>query len=1058
MTLRSVWHRIVYPINTQNDYEDRRIVQLMALIFIAITPLGLIAAIIPPIIKGENFFLDQEFHLMLIIILFVIPLYFLSRSKYYKQSGIILISFSSIAIFWAAAPIGATQDIIAFYYLIVPVILSSLFYSKRAFIFTSITNGLALATIPILVFKIPIASILIGPLLFFIILCTFIWLIDHYQRQLNQNRHQHVQSQFNQLQILYQLTNQVTHANTLDEIYEVAINALCNVLKVDRTAIMLFDTDGIIRFKASVKLSEQYQKSVTGHSPWGSDEKEPQPILIADIQTDTQLVDLHDVILQEGIRSIAFIPLIYRSLLLGKFMLYYNTPHHYTDSEIQLAQTISGHISLGLVRKMAEKAILQKSSALTRSNMFIAALSHVATRIESTPELGQVFLTLGTELKQIDITCMLALLDKETQDLVVRYSSITPELFQQLEQQLNGKYQDVRIIHTQWANNQSIMSGNPTFFSDPTKMIATFIDRPQNELRQITQTAGMSSLSGVILLPLMVENRVNGLLIVWGDDLGESDLTAFSVFAGQVSIIIERTRLFEVLREGEERYRVVSELVSDWAYAYKVNVDNQFVRNWTTDAFERATGYRPNEFLSETSWEHIVHPDDREVLQIRKQSLLSGKAITNEYRIVTKSGEVKWIRDYSLPIIDPITDSVTRIYGAAQDITALRSTQERAYQRQKIESLGLMAGGVAHDFNNLLVAMMGQTSLALAKMPQDSAGRVHIEKAVKATERAAELTQQMLAYSGHGYFEKVLLDLRKVIQNNLSILEATISKQIKIIAKLPRSVPLIKGDTGQIQQVVMNLIINAAEAIGDTPGFVRIAVKTYHLDEEFIHDKHINGASLMPGEYVYLTVADNGEGMEAETQDRIFDPFFTTKFTGRGLGLAAVLGIIQAHDGGIFVESVQGKGTTFHLFFPISTEGMSGVRETAVSPYTTKQSAQILLIEDETAVCEAISDILELASITVYTAANGLDGILIYKEKQDEIDLIMLDISMPGLSGEETFHALQQLNPKAKIILSSGYNEAEIVERFKGQGLTGFIQKPYRADTLLQELKQYLEG
>jgi signal transduction histidine kinase len=390
-----------------------------------------------------------------------------------------------------------------------------------------------------------------------------------------------------------------------------------------------------------------------------------------------------------------------------------------------------------------------------------------------------------------------------------------------------------------------------------------------------------------------------------------------------------------------------------------------------------------------------------------------------------------------------------------------RQAEAALRRAQKLESLGVLAGGIAHDFNNLLVAMLGQTSLALAKLPLESSARNHVEKAVKAAERAADLTRQMLAYSGRGQFEIRLVNLNALIRENLHLFEVAVPKNVQLRAQPAEALPLIEADAGQMQQVIMNLIINAAEAIGERPGVVTVITGARTLHEDDSQQWQYTSEPLPPGRYVTLEVRDNGSGMDAETLSRIFDPFFTTKFTGRGLGLAAVLGIVRGHHGGLRVDSEVGRGTTFRLAFPAASteDGTLQARaegEISASVLSPQPPALILVIDDEQPVREAVTDILEVEGLRVLTAPNGAAGVALYRAHQTDIRLVLLDLSMPGMSGEETLRALRQINPVARVIVSSGYSEAEALQHFTGQELTGFIQKPYDAAKLIGEIRRQL--
>ncbi len=397
-------------------------------------------------------------------------------------------------------------------------------------------------------------------------------------------------------------------------------------------------------------------------------------------------------------------------------------------------------------------------------------------------------------------------------------------------------------------------------------------------------------------------------------------------------------------------------------------------------------------------------------------------------------------------------NNLTRLVPAIE-----RELQEDTFrQTQKLESLGVLAGGIAHDFNNLLVALLGQSSLALAKLGPDSPATPHIEKVIRAAERAADLTKQMLAYSGRGRFDYRSMNLNDLIAENVSLLEAGIAKNVRLVTFLDPNLPYIDADRGQMQQVVMNIILNAAEAIGSIQGTVHVKTSVRKGEELLTSNWPDNTRPSISQSYAAIEVTDTGHGMDPETLSKIFDPFFTTKVTGRGLGLAAVMGIIRGHKGGVKVTSDVGRGTTFRIVFPISEEHLP-VTSPAVTPEIPRdQIGTVLVIDDEEPVREAIVDILEDTGLRVLIASDGQAGINEYQAHANEINLVILDHSMPGMTGEETCRRLQEIDPAARVIISSGYDRSEVTRHFSHLGMAGFLQKPYSAIDLIDEVSRNL--
>ena len=384
-----------------------------------------------------------------------------------------------------------------------------------------------------------------------------------------------------------------------------------------------------------------------------------------------------------------------------------------------------------------------------------------------------------------------------------------------------------------------------------------------------------------------------------------------------------------------------------------------------------------------------------------------------------------------------------------------QSAQERLQETAKLESLGVLAGGIAHDFNNLLVGILGNASLVLEMLESNHAAREIVENLVKAAERAAQLTHQMLAYSGKGRFFIEPLDLPRTVEELLPLITPSISRSVRLSLDLPSNLPPIDADRAQMQQLLMNLVINAAEAYEGRPGVVAVSACVRYLAEGAVQP--LFGLSqLAPGLYVCLEVSDKGMGMSDETKSKIFDPFFTTKFAGRGLGLSAVLGIIRAHGGGIDIETERGNGTAFRVFFPPSA-GVARANEGEASAADLRGSGTILLIDDEETVRSTATSALESYGYRVVIAYDGESALNIFRRYREKVSLIVLDLTMPVLDGEAVLERLREIDPDVRIILSSGFSETEATRRFEGKHLSGFLQKPYTAQSLGLCVKNALE-
>ena len=406
----------------------------------------------------------------------------------------------------------------------------------------------------------------------------------------------------------------------------------------------------------------------------------------------------------------------------------------------------------------------------------------------------------------------------------------------------------------------------------------------------------------------------------------------------------------------------------------------------------------------------------------------------------------------------------TQVLVHVRDITERkRAEEERAklesqiLQAQKLESLGVLAGGIAHDFNNLLTAVLGYADLTEAELPPSSPLRDNVHQIAQTARRGAELTKQMLAYSGRGKFSIQRVCISHVVEEMTHLLKVSISKKCLLQCHFAPNLPDIEADTAQMRQVVMNLIINASEAIGDNNGAITITTGTVNCDRGYLAEAYLD-ENLPLGPYVYLEVADTGCGMNTETRAKIFDPFFTTKFTGRGLGLAAVLGIVRGHRGAIKVYSEPGKGTSFKVLFP-ACEAHKTTPVAAEHPLRPNWQGRgtVLVVDDEDMVRALAQKMLMATGLNVITASNGREALEVFQENADKIDLVLLDMTMPQMGGEETFQELRRCRPDARVILSSGYSETDVTARFSGKGLAGFIQKPYVSEELIDLVRRIME-
>jgi PAS domain S-box-containing protein len=395
---------------------------------------------------------------------------------------------------------------------------------------------------------------------------------------------------------------------------------------------------------------------------------------------------------------------------------------------------------------------------------------------------------------------------------------------------------------------------------------------------------------------------------------------------------------------------------------------------------------------------------------------------------------------------------------------AAEASEAQSRHVQKLESIGVLAGGIAHDFNNLLHVVLGNADIALSRLPVRSPARAPLEEVVRATLRAADLTRQMLAYSGKGAFVVRHLDLSSEVREMATLLRTAITKQASLVWELTPNLPAVNADATQIRQIVMNLITNASDALQDAEGV--ITLRTGVVQPEELKDARFGTPvnSNEPGvdrqgPYVYLEVADTGSGMTPDTLQRMFDPFFSTKFSGRGLGLAAVMGIVQSHNGLIRIRTEPGGGTSFRVLFP-AVPGAAGATET---PSATRSdwsgTGTVLVVEDEQGVREVAERILQDFGFQTLEAVDGKDALDVMQRAGDKVTVVLLDLSMPRMGGQETLRHLRERRPDLPVIIMSGYTEEAVAEQFSnsGPGMTAFLQKPFLAEDLMDVLRRTLE-
>lgn len=505
---------------------------------------------------------------------------------------------------------------------------------------------------------------------------------------------------------------------------------------------------------------------------------------------------------------------------------------------------------------------------------------------------------------------------------------------------------------------------------------------------------------------------------------------------------------------SEERYRALFEGANDGVFLESLD-------GGILDVNERGCemlGYQRAELVGHNVRE-LIPPQTAEQLDEMMEHIRHEGGLTIEAVNFHRDGHAIPV-EVSARILD--IGGEPTLLTLVRDITARKRAEEERRRMeehllhiQKLESLGDLSGGLAHDFNNLLVGILGFAELALLKLSKGHPARRMMQEIERAARSANDLTVQLLAYSGSAHHEKEPFDLNQLVEDSIVVVRTSVSRKVNIEQHFDRSIPPLRGNPTQIQQVVMNLCLNASEAIGDASGTITLRTGVEQVEGRDC-PAALATSPLEPGTYVTLEVSDDGCGMEPGFDQRIFDPFYTTKRPGRGLGLAAAYGIMRDHAGAMVVVSEPDRGTIFRVLLPVD-ESEEEERQSDGEDLPEGHET-VLLVDDEPVVRAYAGEALGMLGYTVVLASDGAEALATFHELRPDIDLVIADAMMPGLNGVELFHELRHIDPEVRVLLSSGYDEAETTRPVTDQGLAGFLQKPYTLRALAEKVRVALDG
>lgn len=571
----------------------------------------------------------------------------------------------------------------------------------------------------------------------------------------------------------------------------------------------------------------------------------------------------------------------------------------------------------------------------------------------------------------------------------------------------------------------------------------------------------LDNFTSMISIPLKIKGKVVGVLGV--DRLkgekyfSDKDFKIAQDFAEQAALALENARLFEEINQSEKKYRSLFEETEDAVFVS--SLDGRFLD--MNPAGIKMFGYSSREEILAINIARDLYFSREEREALVDLFNKEGSVKNHEITLKKKDGSPITVLQ-STRLIKDASGNPLFLRGIMKDMTEQRKLQFQLFQSQKMDSIGQLAGGMAHDFNNILGGILGYSSFLKRQISAEDSSFKYVESIEKSAEKAAELIAKLLAFARGSKSEPVQVNLNRLVNETLAILERTFDKSIELVTRLDSDLPVISGDPIQLQQVILNLSVNARDAISGN-GKIEIETRSYVCKES----KKLNSGELKPGKYTVLSVTDSGSGMEPEIIERIFEPFFSTKEIGKGtgLGLAMVYGVVKGHHGALSVSSAPGEGSRFDIYFPVTEQVLPSpepdetrpAHQKIMSAEMTAKNKCILVVDDDLSIRELAGDILTHFGYEILFAVDGLDAISVFEKYSSKINLVLLDIMMPKMNGQEAYQAIYQLNPKMKFIFSSGYSQNEAIEKLVNSGRAGFIAKPYHVTDFILKIQTALK-
>jgi PAS domain S-box-containing protein len=747
----------------------------------------------------------------------------------------------------------------------------------------------------------------------------------------------------------------------------------------------------------------------------------------------------------DDIQSTVMVPLVCGASVLGfagfEYIWY---ERNWTDEEIGLLKLMSEILASVLERKRVEEELLYR----LQLEELVASISARFVSITSESVLSEISRSLSAlgEFLDVDACSIYDLQEGNNLSVVAEWHAS-----QDVRDQAERSRLDCDQVPYTW---DRLLNGETVQIRD-----ITDLPGEASKDREYLQRAGIRSM---LCIPFVWGQEGTGVLAFmsreepcsWNENTVSLVRMVAELFGSALDVKEANVALEKERRLMESMMHTIPDFI------YFKDSEGRFLRS--NEAHAASFGMTPEDIVGKSDRELLPESYAQEAESDEKQVMQTGQPIVaKREKLPFPGGRELWVSTTKAPLRESSGRLVGTI-GVSRDITQhVNAEQERLkmesrmQQAQKLESLGVLSGGIAHDFNNLLMGILGNTGLALMEMSEGSSAWNYIKEIETVAMRAADLTNQMLAYSGKSKSVIKPVDVSNLVSEMAHLLEVTISDRIDINYSFNKDLPAVEGDASQIRQVVMNLITNASDAVGNSDGKIDVETGVNHYDQAFLQSCYLSG-EIPAGEYVYIRVADSGCGMDKKTLGKIFDPFFTTKVSGRGLGLAAVLGIVRSHKGALRVDTEVGEGTTFTVLLPVSGETVSD-EETGQDDISRWQGEGTVLVVDDDEVVRVVSEqILRKFGFSVITAGNCDSGARTMA-RETSIDAVLLDVTLTGANGSGALQELHGINSDIPIILMSGYNEQRATENLRSEDYAGFIQKPFTAEKLANLLKKVMQ-